>query len=227
MEIRRSGKEAALYDVTYGTEVEGDGLTALTADTFYKISGKAATGSVLPYEVDYIFKTPATGTDITPIVGDNVLPVTLDKICKADLEISNEKGTIEVTDDCDDGYVSSIVDGFSNASGSINAMFRFDEQNGGLNANQEKFLNAFYAICKDDGAGVYSLEELSDADLMIFVLMNTPAALGDVRVWLFMPIILSGLTMNKPLKGVQNLDSSWTKGQGPAQIYLRTATVDL
>ncbi|MCP4356047.1 MAG: hypothetical protein GY793_10580, partial [Proteobacteria bacterium] len=106
-----SGKVAIQFKAVLGTLVVGAGTTPLTGDAWYKIAAKAASGSTLPLEIDYYFKTPATGQ--TPTVGDDVYPVTWEKICKADTSFSGAKGAIDVTDDCDEGYNTYITDGFS------------------------------------------------------------------------------------------------------------------
>jgi hypothetical protein len=49
---------------------------------------------------------------ITLETGDEVWPLTLTEICKADVEVSGEMGVIETTDSCDYPYNTSIPDGY-------------------------------------------------------------------------------------------------------------------
>ena len=226
----KSGKVAVLYNDVLGTLLVGDASTALPANTWYKIAAVAASGSVLPFSgidgisaVGRVFQTGTVASAITPIVGDDVYPITRTKICKVDASVSTEKGTINVTDDCEDGYNAYLTDGYSDISGSISAFMKFDDIAGGLATSSKVFLGQFFDIATDDGAGVYTLTPKSDADLYLDILMNSDqSATGQIQVWMSIPVILTGVTTDKPLKGVQNLDSNYQKGQGPASIYERT-----
>lgn len=220
----KSGKQAILFNAAKGTLVEGDGSTALAANSWYQINATAAEGvTELPLGPGYIFKTPDALNTITPAVGDDVYPLTLTKICKADASISNEKGTIDVTDDCEEGYNAYIVDGYTDISGSISAFLKFNEPGGGIQASQEDYLNRFFDIVEDDGAGEYILTAKNDDDIILAILNNgDQISEGDKQVWIIVPAILTGITTDKPLKGVQNFDSNWNKAQGPASVYVRT-----
>lgn len=218
----KSGKRALLFEQELGSLIVGDGIAALADNSWFKINAKAEV-STLPYEVGKIFKSPDNANAITPAVGDDVYPITLNKICKVDVSSSNEKGTIDVTDDCQAPYNAMITDGFTSISGSAAGFLKFNEPGGGLGASQQRILNRFYDIDEDDGAGVYSTTDQNDDDYLMAVLNNSDqVAVGDVQVWLIYPAIISSLTMDKPLKGGQNFDFSFEKAQGPASIYQRT-----
>lgn len=218
----KSGKVAIVFNQKLGALIEGDGLTALADNSWFKIEAVAAV-SELPYGVGYVFKSPDNANAITPAVGDDVYPVTLEKICKADATISTEKGTIDVTDDCEEGYNAAIVDGFTGISGSIAAFMKYNVPGGGMVTSQEEYLSRFFDVADDDGAGVYSLTQKNDDDILLGMLQNSDQTeVGDVQVWLMVPAILTGITLDKPLKGVQNFDAAWTKAQGPASVYNRT-----
>lgn len=223
----KSGKQAILFNATRGTLIEGDGLAALADNSWFLVSSYAAT-TTLPFEdnnstVGRIFKTPDSGNAITPAVGDNVYPVTMTKICKVDASLATEKGTIDVTDDCEAGYNAMIVDGFTDISGSISGFMKFGVPGGGLAPTQQEYLERFFDIQEDDGAGTYVLTAKNDSDIYLAILKNSDqTATADKQVWFMVPAILSSLTMDNPLKGVQNFDSAWSKAQGPACVYLRT-----
>lgn len=218
----KSGKRALLFEQELGTLIVGDAATPLADNSWFKINAKAAV-STLPYEVGKIFKSPDNANAITPALGDDVYPVTLNKICKVDVSNSNEKGTIDVTDDCQAPYNAMITDGFTNISGNAAGFLKFNEPGGGLGSSQQAILNRFYDIDSDDGEGVYTTEDQNDDDYLMAVLNNSDQiAVGDVQVWTIWPTIITSLTMDKPLKGGQNFDFAFEKAQGPASIYQRT-----
>ncbi len=227
--VSKSGKHAMLFSMTKGSLIVGTGSLALTGDSWFMINAVAGT-STLPFTgitgvdpINRIFKSPPTASTITPAVGDNVYPLTLTKICKADASTSTETGTIDVTDDCESGYNAYITDGFTDLSGSISAFLKFNDPSGGMVTSQQEYLQRFFDIQSDDGAGVYTLAQKTDDGILLAILQNgDQVAVGDVQVWMLIPAILSSITLDKPLKGVQNFDSAWSKGQGPAAIYNRT-----
>lgn len=220
----KSGKIALLFNFERGALVEGTGAVALSDNAWYQIESIADTGSALPTGViGMIFKTPDSGNPITPAVGDDVYPMTVSRICKGDANVSNEKGTIETTDDCSDGYTSFITDGFVSISGDVSAYEKFDEGGTGISATQLEYLKRFYDVVEDDGAGNYTLTPKNDDDVYIGLLQNSDQiAEGNVQMWIIIPAIVPSLSLAKPLKGVQSFDFSFQKGEGPACVYMRT-----
>jgi hypothetical protein len=229
MSKRNRGAKALLYVPELGELVTSG---ALDDDSWYRISARAATGSALPDLDDKsIFKTPILpGDAITLVAGDEVWPITNmdegDEVCKADIEISGEVPVIEVTDSCDYPYTANIPDGFTGLSGSINTMMRFDDETDELIDVAQEFLNRFYDIVEDDGAGTYALTAKNDDNLLMFVLLNSDTlnAVDMVENWLIIPIILNSISQNIALKDVLKADYGWTKGEGPAEFYLRTVS---
>lgn len=220
----KSGKQAVLFNTVKGTLFVGDGLVALDNNAWYYIVSKADVGSALPLEATYIFKTPDSGNAITPVVGDDLYPLTLTKVCKVDATVSNEKGTIDVTDDCSNGYNANITDGFTTISGSASGFLKFSETDGSIGSTQKDYLNRFYDIVEDDGAGTYTLTAKNDDDIILAILKNSDQAttVGNEQVWQLVPAILQSTTLDNPLKGAQPFDFTWTKAEGAASIYLRT-----
>ena len=220
-----SGKQAILYKADKGALIEGDGIADLADVSWFEINSYAATGSQLPIGVETaVFKSPDSGNAIKPIADDDVYPLTLTQLCKTDLSISSTKGTIDVTDDCDNGYNSYIVDGYTDLTGSINGFMKFNDPVSGLPAAQKDILKRFFAITEDSGAGVYTVTEKTDDKYLLMVLLNSEeaTAAADVQTWFILPVHLTGSVTDKPLKGVQNLDLTWSKAEGYAQIYERT-----
>ena len=198
----------------------------LTEDSWYRIKERAAAASALPDLDDKsIFHSPILiGDKITLVAGDEVWPLTLTEVCKADVEVSGEVPVIEVTDSCDYPYTANIPDGFTGLSGSINTMMRFDDDTDELVSTAQEFLNRFYDIVEDDGEGTYALTAKNDEDLLMMILLNedTLEEVGMVENWLLIPIILNSISQNIALKDVLKADYGWTKGEGPAEFYSRT-----
>jgi len=216
------GNKAILFNVTKGTLFEGTGALPLTANTWYLISSAIAVAPELPLGVGYIFKEAIAAGVLTPKVGENVYPLTFTKICKADLSLSPSKGTVDVTDDCEAGYNAYISDGFTEISGSANAFFKENDPLGGMAAGQLAFMQRFFDLVTDDGAGVYTFTAKNDDDMILAILKNSHrVAEDDVQIWILVPVILSGITLDAPLKGAQTFNFNFQKGQGAASIYQR------
>lgn len=219
---KKTGAKAILYSAAKGALVT---TGTLTADKPYKIS-KFGTASALPdLKETSIFFTPRNAGDaITLASGDSVYPLTLTEVCKVDLEISGEMGVIDVTDSCDGPYMSNLPDGFTNLSGSINTMMRFDETTEELIDVSSDFFNRFFDIVEDDGEGTYTLIPQTDENLILMILLNSSASgvEGKVENWIITPAILSSLSANVPLKDALKGDYGWSKGDGQASYYKRT-----
>jgi len=222
MSKKHKGADSILYNSVKGILVD---TGALTIDTWFKISAVGGSTALPALGVGGIFKSPKNvGSQITLASGDEVWPLTLTEICKVDVEISGEMGVIETTDSCDYPYNVSIPDGFTNLSGSINTMMRFDETTDELVSVTKEFLKKFYTIVDDDGDGTYTITAKDDSDLLLMILMNKDAldTTGQIEVWLITPAILNSIANNIALKDVDKADYGWTKGQGPASVYQRT-----
>lgn len=227
MSRKGKGADSILYNAVLGTAVT---TGVLTEDTWYKIKA-FGTASALPFsnagQTGYIFKSPALISDaITLAAGDEVWPITMSEICKVDMEISGEMGVIDTADSCDYPYNTSIPDGYTNLSGSINTMMRFDEATGELVDVTKDFLIKFFNYIEDDGAGTYTLQAKDDSDLIFMTLLDkNMTAAGQIETWIIIPAILNSISNNVALKDVLKADYGWTKGQGPASYYQRTIVV--
>lgn len=224
--VKHKGSESILYNAAKGTIVT---TGVLNINSWYKISAFGAATALPSLKVGSIFKTPEeSGDAITLATGDEVYPLTLTEVCKVDVEISGEMGVIDTTDSCDAPYMANLPDGFTNLSGSINTMLRFDEETDELVDVAQTFLNKFYDVIEDDGEGVYTLTSQNDDDLILMILLNSSASTNDsglIENWLITPAILNSVSTNVALKDVFKGDYGWTKGQGPASLYLRTVPV--
>ena len=222
MSKKIKGADTILYSAATGTLVT---TGALTADTWYKIKARGTVSALPALDLNSIFKSPKfSAHEITLATGDQVWPLVLTEVCKADVEFSGEMGTIETTDSCDYPYTTNIPDGFTSLSGSINTMLRFDDVTEEIVPVTEAFLKKFYDIVDDDGEGVYTLTAKDDSDILLMILLNKSALDEDTMVenWLITPAILNSISNNIALKDVLKADYGWTKGQGPAMFYKRT-----
>lgn len=225
--VSLSGAKTVAMQAVRGTLVEGDGATALTANTWYEIKSVATSGSVLPIgKESAVFRTPDTGTTLTPVAGDDVYPLTLNRICKTDAEVSLEEGTIDVTDDCEEGFNAVILDGYKSISGSLNGFLKFDDETGKLVDGAKSLLGRFFNLVEDDGAGNYTVTPAENEKILLFILLNKNAGVGDTQNWIIVPALLSSLGTGAGLKDAQKRDISWSKAQGYTSIYQRVANAN-
>lgn len=217
----KKGLAAALFSGAKGTLIVGDGAVALADNSWFMIDAKATT-SELPFDVGYLFKTPDTANAITPAVGDNVYPIDMTLMCRADATYSSENGTFEDTDDCSNGVVTMKKDGFTTHSGSINAFIKFNTDGTLGSSVQSGILGQFFDIQSDDGAGTYSLTSKTDDPILLAILSDKDdTTVANTQVWKLMWVNITSLTSDTPLKGAQVLNSSWQVSEGPVSIYKR------
>lgn len=224
----KSGLNARLREATLGTLVVGDGITPLADNSWYRIENVASSGSTLPIgQTGYFFKTPDNANAITPVTGDDVYPVTFETICKVTAELTNEKGVIDITDDCSNAYIENILDGFTSISGTFEQFLKFDDgaTKQQLNDVQKAILNRFLDLVEDDGGGTYTFTAKNDDDFLLFISLNKTGAIGDYVNEIIVPVILSGTSTSLENKAGMNLSVTWTKGEGPAQLYERVLNV--
>jgi len=195
-----------------------------TADTWYEIKS-VGVASALPIDkVSAVFRSPTGATQITLAAGDSVYPLTISQICKTDAEVTFEEGTIDVTDDCENGYNASILDGYTSVSGTLNGFAKFDDDTGELATGTSSIFGRFMNSITDDSAGAYVETLAENETLMLFILLNKNAEVGDIQNWLIIPVILTGFASGAGLKDAQKRDITWTKAQGYTSLYKRTAT---
>jgi hypothetical protein len=199
--------------------LHGDGAITTAAKTKYFVLNKAA-GSSIPVAPRAIFQSPHEGhAQITLLEGDEIFPIDEEKFCKSSADISFEQGTVEVTDDCNEGFNSSILDGYTTVSGSLAGFFRYDDVTRKFTDATKEILNRFVDIIEDDGAGGYVLHPKDNSQMFLLVKMS-----GNVRdpqndTWFMAPILISSSSTSLGLKDAQNMDLSWTMGDGRPVIY--------
>jgi len=212
----KSGLQAALASAVKGVLITtGDTVQ----DTWYQIASLGGSTTLPIGKVGAIFKGPKTANKITLAAGDSIYPLTLTVQCKVTAELSNEKGTIDVSDDCSNGYMSSITDGFVNITGSFEQFIKFDETTQKIPAVQKAILSRFYDIVEDTGAGVYTLTPKNDDDLLLFIFLNRKVAIGVAQSCFIIPVILGSANTTEDNKSGMNLSVSWSKAEGWAGLY--------
>lgn len=218
--IKYSGMKTIVYSAARGV-LKSSG--ALTANQWEEIVSAGAAPAVPFATAGAIFKTPdTTQTPITLASGDSVYPLSLTRICKADADFSAEVGTIDVTDDCDDGYGSMILDGITTLSGSLSGFATYDDVTGALDTSTASLFNKFLDKIVDNGAGVYSKTESANEKFYLFMYLNKDAAATQIQNILIVPVYLSSLGSGAGLKDAQKRDLAWVKAPGPAVLYQRT-----
>ena len=218
----KNGYKANVFSAARGSAVtSGD----TTANTWYEVLSRGSS-STLPARIleGGVFKSPDTGSSqITLAEGDSVYPLTLTEICKTDATIEGEEGTIEVTDDCESGYTSYILDGYVDLKGSLGGFLKLDDSTGVIKDDSLNFLKRFLDYVTDDGEGNYVFTAKANEKLLLMICLNKDAVATEKQNWLIVPVQITTLGTGAALKDAQKRDLSWVKAQGPASLYARTA----
>ena len=210
------------------TSVRGTVVTSgdTTENTWYEIKALGSSTALPIEKVGAVFRSPDGLTQITLAAGDEIYPLTLTKICKTDAEVNFEEGVIDVTDDCEEGFTAEILDGYKKISGTLNGFAKFDDDTGELETQSEEIFKKFINLVTDDAAGNYVETEASNEALILFILLNKNAAVGDIQNWVIVPVIFTNFGSGAALKDAQKRDLTWTKAQGYTSLYQRTAVAD-
>lgn len=97
---RLSDLDGTLQKASFGTEIVGDGTTAIPSDGLYLVTAVASSGTqLLGATVGYLVYLT---TSDTPATGDNVKPVTLVDLCSVqNASVEFSKDELETTTLCD------------------------------------------------------------------------------------------------------------------------------
>jgi len=179
-------------------------------------------GSSLPFGKGFPFKAPKGATQITLVSGDSIYPLDPSRFCKTSASLSAEQGTVDVGDDCDPG--ATIPDGITTYSGSLAGFFRFDDETGDFDVVTDEIISRFFDTAQDDGGGLYVHKPRVDEPVYMLCCLNSNAQAGQTENWIFMPIVISSMSVSLGNADAQNKDLSWSKGEGPAVVYKRVKT---
>jgi len=198
----------------------GAGVTTKVGE-WYLIMDKGEGSGIEPPK-GFPFRAPKTGEQIALVNGDRLFPLDPKRFCKTSASIQIEQGTVDVGDDCDPG--ATIPDHLFSASGSLAGLFRFDEEAMKFDNVTNDIINRFFDVVKDDSSGLYEYNPRNDDSVFLFCCLNSNAKIGQIENWIFLPIVISSLSISLGNTDAQNKDLSWSKGEGPAVIYQRPRT---
>jgi len=216
-----SGAKAIVYKGTRGSKVTSG---SLPINTWYEVIRMATARTALPVpHIGAVFRTPNSGSAITLTSGDEVYPITLDRIAKTDCEYTVEEGSIDVTDDSESGYTANILDGWRNVSGSLNGFAKFDEDTRRLETNALSIFSRFFNSITDNGAGTYTIKAADNEKLLLFILLDKSVGTGQLQSWIIVPVYITSMGGGAGLKDAQKRDLSWVKAPGYVSLYQRTA----
>lgn len=216
MSTRLKGVKNYLYLATLGVEVVAPG--ALSGEGFFKITGKAATGSGFPATSmvnDVVYNKPA----ITLVSGDKAAPFTLKKLAfVTNVPQGAQKEKFENTTQIDDA--KSYQEGDKpEITGSCDGYFVMDD------ADADLFLNRFFTMVTDDGAGARTYARPKVGTLHMFLGRNETSTVGQKEMMEYMPVIIDSITVDKPMEGPQTLSFQYTVvGSERPNLYVRTIT---
>jgi hypothetical protein len=211
------------FDESKVISCAGGGSPVLTeAEKWYRVMEKGD-GSNLPFERGFPFKAPKEGAEqITLVAGDVIYQLDPTRFCKTSASFSAEQGTVDVGDDCDPG--ATILDGIVGITGSLAGFFNYDEATGEFDYVTDDIINRFFDIAEDDGNGMYALRPRTDTPTYILCCLNSNATVGQTENWVFVPIIISSMSMSLGNTDAQNKDLSFSKGEGAPVMYKRLKT---
>jgi hypothetical protein len=189
----------------------------------YIIVSKAASGSGLPApfaEGDFFMSPKGSTGQMTLAAGDAVYEFDLMAACKTTADWSVQQGTIDVGDDCDPG--ATIPDGIIAPSGSLSRFFHWNDVTMEYDDVTARELNHFFPVAHDNGLGTYTRDERNPNEkvYLLFKISGNVKA-GQSETWMFLPIVISENSGSFGQSDGQNIDLSWTKGEGKASIYIR------
>jgi hypothetical protein len=216
--MKLTGQKAQVFIDNFNSSniVIGTGSNATVAKQKYFVISKGA-ASTVPVVAGTFFIAPATGTQITLVVGDRLLKIDPDRFCKTTASFEFSMGSVDVGDDCDPG--ATISDGILSISGSLAGLFRYDDATQDFDNVTDVIVNRFLDIIQDDGAGTYTLTPRSDAQIYLLTLLNSGGGTGTTENWLFVPINITSMSVSLGNADPQNKDLSFTKGEGKPVIY--------
>jgi hypothetical protein len=220
MDERLQGDQGYLYYGELGTEVTGaEGGTPLSKEAFYKITGKGESSAFPASSAvnDVIFNKPA----ISALEGDAAKPFTLHKLAfVTNIPMGGSKQKFDVTVQTDD-YKSSAEGKRAELTGSIDGYF-VDSEESGL---RDEILERFFRRVTDDGAGVVLYKPLKHGTVHLFLTRKESTTVGEVEVVQYLPVIIDGITIDKPMEGPQLLNFTYTVvGAQRPNVYERTIT---
>ena len=221
--MKITGAKAHAFFGSSGADsiISGDSGAATEAGVLYRIISKGE-NSTIRLPVNFPFRAPAAGTQITLVSGDRLEAIDETRYCKTTASVQSSQGTIDVGDDCDTG--ATILDGIVTYTGSLGSLFNYDRETGNFHDVTETVVNRFFDIIDDDSAGIYTLSPRTDDPIHLLICLNSNAQVGQIENWLYIPINISEMSINLGNTEAQGGELSWSKGEGAAVVYRRIKT---
>jgi hypothetical protein len=216
--MKKAGTSRRAFLAIGGTVIDGDGTVTTGASKWYLVLKKAVSSGIpekIP--VNTPFKAPASGTQFTLAIGDQLLELDFERYCKTTADWSMEQGSIDVGDDCDIG--AQIRDGITTISGSLSGFFQFDDATEQMADVSAKVFNLFVPYLEDDGAGDYSYNPPENPRIYLGLCLNGDAAAGNIENWFLTPVNITSVSASGGNTDGQTMEMSWTKGEGAAVMY--------
>jgi hypothetical protein len=182
-----TGNDALVQRATFDTVINGDAATPLAAGIYLILSVASPSGFPPNTTGDAIeagkFLLVDVGTTIVPLVGDNVLSLTLSDLCDiSDFAMEFTKPEIDVTTQCD--LVRVYRTGKPDMSGTMNGIFTV-----GVSDDVDGFLRQFIDIVKQDGSTSYDVYDQLDSILLGTFYLNSDSDIAD-RMAVIAPFVL-------------------------------------
>jgi hypothetical protein len=198
-EKRLSGPKNYLYLGERGTEVS----TGTLSGEWFKITGKAASGSAFPATAevgDIIHNVPA----ITLVTGDKAKPITLTKLAfVTNVPQSAQKEKFEDTTQVD--VAKSFEEGDKpEITGTIEGYWVAEAP------KIDQILKRFFRVVTDDGAGAVVFAPVTTGVMDFFLGRNETSVEGEVAIMEYMPSIIESLSVDKPMQGKQTFNFGYT-----------------
>lgn len=163
--IKTLGNHGLAYLLTKGTELSGatsDG-PVLTEGSWYYVSAKAASGSVMPVRVGLPFQ--AASAISMNVVGDKCIPLTKSLLGFArGKNLSQSKQTTDATTDSNNGIAQQLSDGIVTTSGSISGYNEIPESG----SAQETIIKMFNTYARD-ASGTVEVTEVSTPICLLMI----------------------------------------------------------
>lgn len=200
---RLVGKDGKVYRGVKGTEITGNGETALEKGKFYVPTVIAETGSGFPQGVKKGRIFVGDGTS-KPSENDKYFELTLVSQCdvtSASVEFTNDE--IDVTTLCDD--IKKYRSGFTDASGSIEGITTLDLT--------ESTISKFVSVQKQDKDGAITVIEKNDDVLILAIELNKVDNSDADRAIFFTPAVLNGYNLEVAIDDAQTFTSDFRIAQ--------------
>lgn len=211
-----NGANGYLYSVAFGAASTAAGLTS---GTWYRVTGKAASGSVLPANLttgDVFYQrtsaSPVTTSAFTS--NDEVKAMTLTTIAfVTDVSMSASKEKFDETVQTDD-VKSYQVSSKAEKTGTIGGYWIDND------SVQQALLKKVDAVVEHTTTGGVTRTS-PQTSFYPFMLSRTESTGDNAQVWEWIPAIVDSITGDKPMEGPEAFSMSYTaKGSENPLTYI-------